>query len=136
MGHWWAILGHIWAILGNFWPFLGHFVAFLDKFAESSNFFAAPLGSRDSLLECMLPDITGHLLTLLFWTMSVLLEQGVLQKLGDSYPLPINTKQFHEIIILYVEYSTRKAILKVAFPPFFRNLGGRSHSIRYIIVKL
>ena len=68
--------------------------------------------------------------------MSVLLEQGVLQKLGDFYPLPINTKQFHEIIILYVEYSTRKAILKVAFPPFFRNLGGRSHSIRYIIVKL
>ena len=29
-------------------------MAFLDKFAESSNFFAGSLGSRDSLLECML----------------------------------------------------------------------------------
>ena len=96
-------MGHIWSTLRHFMSFLaifGPFVAFLDKFAESSNFFAAPLGSRDSLLECMLPDITGHLLTLLFWTMSALLEQGVLQKLGDFYPLPINTKLFHEISIL------------------------------------
>ena len=63
MGHSRVILGHlgsfgvifgtVWAILGNFWPFLGHFVAFLDKFAESSNFFAAPLGSWGLLLECM-----------------------------------------------------------------------------------
>ena len=56
-----AILGYIWTTLGHFWPFLGHFVAFLDKFAESSNFFAAPLGSRDSLLECMCMTIAQML---------------------------------------------------------------------------
>ena len=49
-----VIFGPLWGILGNFWPFLGHFVAFLDKFAESSNFIAAPLGSGNSPLECML----------------------------------------------------------------------------------
>ena len=48
-----VIFGPLWGILGHFWPFLGHFVAYLDKFAESSNFFAAPLGSWGSLLECM-----------------------------------------------------------------------------------
>ena len=42
-----------WVILGHFWPILSHFVAYLDKFAESSNFFAALLGSWGSLLECM-----------------------------------------------------------------------------------
>ena len=57
LGHSWAILGHIWATLGHFESFLGHFVAFLDKFEESSNFFAAPLGSGNSLLECM--EYTG-----------------------------------------------------------------------------
>ena len=36
------------------WSTLRHFVGFLDKFAESSNFFAALLGSGSSLLECML----------------------------------------------------------------------------------
>ena len=46
-------MSHSWAILDHFWPFWGHFVAFLDEFAESSNFFAAPLGLGDSLLECM-----------------------------------------------------------------------------------
>ena len=56
LGHSWAILGHIWATLGHFESFLGHFVAFLDKFEESSNFFAAPLGSGNSLLECMLAN--------------------------------------------------------------------------------
>ena len=53
-----VIFGSLWDILGHFWPFLGHFVAFLDKFPESSIFLAAPLGSRDSLLECMLPYLT------------------------------------------------------------------------------
>ena len=52
-GPFWVIFGPLWGILGHFWPFLGHFVAYLDKFAESSNFFAAPLGSWGSLLECM-----------------------------------------------------------------------------------
>ena len=51
-------------------PFLGHFVAFLDKFKESSNFYAAPLGSRDSLLEFM---FSTHLVMLngdTFWNVS------------------------------------------------------------------
>ena len=48
-------MGHFgfWVTLGHVGSFLGHFVAYLDKFAESSNFFAAPLGSWGLLLECM-----------------------------------------------------------------------------------
>ena len=64
LGNSWAILGHIWATLGHFWPFLGHFVAFLDKFAESKKKIAAPLGSHDSLLECMVENSTAIVLRL------------------------------------------------------------------------
>ena len=58
--HFWAIWGNfgpLWVILGPLWTILGHFWPFLDKFAESSNFFAGSLGSRDSLLECILSKL-------------------------------------------------------------------------------
>ena len=70
LGHFWSFLGHFGSflvILGHFWPFLGHFVAFLDKFAESSNFFAGSLESRDSLLECMQARIKNLLLPAQIW---------------------------------------------------------------------
>ena len=59
-GPFWTILGHIWATLGHFWLFFGHFVAYLEKFAEGSNFFAAPLGLRYSLFECMIFSSPGE----------------------------------------------------------------------------
>ena len=39
-------------------------MAFLDTFAESSNFFAGLLESRDSLLECMSEASTNNLLSI------------------------------------------------------------------------
>ena len=59
LGHFGPFLGHFESYLGHFGPFLGHFVAYLDKFGESSIFFAAPLGSWCSLLECMHHCSTG-----------------------------------------------------------------------------
>ena len=56
MGHSRAMLDHFGpfgVIFGPLWGILGHFMEYLDKFAESSNFFAATLGSWGSLLECM-----------------------------------------------------------------------------------
>ena len=62
-GHFWAILGHSWAILGIFGPFwvifvplwviFGPFRGIFGKNCGKLKIFAAPLGSRDSLLECM-----------------------------------------------------------------------------------
>ena len=62
-GHFWAILDHSWAILGYIWATLGHFGSFLAIFGPVCGilgqicgkfyFFAASLGSGNSLLECM-----------------------------------------------------------------------------------
>ena len=40
-------------IFGPFWVIFGPFRGIFGKISGKFNFFAAPLGSRDSLLECM-----------------------------------------------------------------------------------
>ena len=58
LGHSWAILGHVWATLVHFGSFLAIFGPFRGIFGQlcgKFNFFAAPLGSWGSLLECMNP---------------------------------------------------------------------------------
>ena len=62
-------------------------MAFLDKFAESSNFFAAPLGSWGSLLECMLlPFIICNYIRVLWNPLLVLCSHSSLygQSQGES----------------------------------------------------
>ena len=53
LGHSRAILGHLGSYLGHFGPFWVIFGPFCGIFAESSNFLAGSLVSRDLLLECM-----------------------------------------------------------------------------------
>ena len=54
-GSFWVILGPCWTIFGHFGSFLAIFGPFRGMFGQSGKFqfFAAPLGSWGSLLECM-----------------------------------------------------------------------------------
>ena len=86
MGNFWATLDHFGSYFGNFGPFgvilghfFGHFMAFFDKFAQSSNFFAAPLGSLGSLLECM------SVINNLFWNLATNLSRCVFRRLQFSF---------------------------------------------------